>query len=100
MVKTFSVPSKTPQEFLGEVQAMMASRSLGDIASLSIESNSFILEFSKMGKSRIEFSISEAGSGFSATHSKEKIAFAHKPMRAMIEEKVEKVLQKCGAEIG
>ena len=99
MVQAIKVSGKSPREFVDIVQSALQERELGKIASISLEGSDIAVIFSKLGKSQILFAISEADGSFEAKHKSEKIALAHRALRSQIEGKVEKILQKCGAEI-
>lgn len=100
MIKSFSVPSGSANDFVKKVADSLAERELGKIASVSLSGEDVVITFSKFGKSEVIFSLSShKDNGFKCIHKSEKISFTHKAFRSDIEEKLSKVLELNGAEV-
>lgn len=98
-LKKFTVTQSAPQQFFDKIKSLIESRDLGKIVSFNLAGKELTLIFSKLGTSQIKYKIEEQNGGFSATFDTEKIAFAHRPFRGDIEEKLARVMQKLGAVI-
>ena len=96
-MKSFEVASTSSDDFLKQVVETIAGRELGNITTLSKLGNEIIVTISKLGTTELKYALENSGAGFKASLKSEKIAFAHRPFRADIEGKLQRVMEKLGA---
>ena len=99
MIKSFSVQTGSANEFVKKVADSLTGRELGKIASVTLDGETVVITFSKLGKSEVIYSLNNDTSGFKCVHKSEKISFAHKAFRSDIEDKLSKVLELNGAKV-
>lgn len=95
----FTIPFSQPEQFNSAFLAAIKDRNIGKIASSTYNANEkkFILTFNKLGQSTITYNVMPKDSSLLLTKNDEKIAFAHRPFRQEISEKLTGILKKLGA---
>lgn len=81
---------------VNKLESAMGDRALSKIVSFSHSSDQLIVTLSKLGKSVLTFD--RVGTNeFALT--KEKVALAHKPMKADVTKKIVQVVEKSGGKV-
>ena len=83
-------------DIVAKLESTMGDRALSKIVSFSHSPDQLIVTLSKLGKSVLTFDRGDTGE-FILT--KEKIAFAHKPMKADVTSKIIQVVKKSGGQV-
>ena len=99
-IKSIASASLSVEDFVGKVKAAVEGREIGKIVSFRTTPSEITVVFSKLGTTEISYAVTPQGAGFTALLKNEKVAFAHRPFRADIEEKLAGVMRKMGATIG
>ena len=92
-------PDQDTATIVDKLQAAMGDRALAKIVSFSHSKDQLIVTLSKLGKSVLTFDRSGAAGGSEFVLTKEKIAFAHKPMKADVTSKIVQVAEKAGGTV-
>lgn len=95
----FTIPFAKPEQFNDAFLHAIKDRNLGKITTSVYDAaaKKFVLTFSKLGESKITYSVTPQDSSLLLTKKEEKIAFAHRPFRQEIAAKLTQVLQGLGA---
>lgn len=99
MIKSFTVDSSTPQEFIDKVMQNLQKNELGKVTTITASGDSFVIVFSKLGKSELIYSLTKNDEGFTCTFKSEKIAFAHKAFKGDVDKGMTKAFEAAGAKI-
>lgn len=90
---------KDPQVVLSKIKEAMGDRQLGKMVSFDLSGDEMVVTISKLGTSTLHFKYSQNVQGTHFVLAKEKIALAHRPMKADVSAKVLNVIQKAGGVI-
>lgn len=96
-MKTFEVATASADDFLKQVIEAIHGRELGNMTTLQKSGNEITVTISKLGTTELKYLLEPLSTGFKAALKSEKIAFAHRPFRADIEGKLQRVMEKLGA---
>ena len=88
-----------PDEIVSNLQTALGGRRLAKMVSFKLEGDKLQVHITKMGTSRIEFTMKPEGESFVWVLSKEKVALAHKAFKAEVLEKLISVVTKAGGEV-
>lgn len=89
-----------PQEVVDAIQDKLRTRRLGKNLQLQLEGENISILFKKLGTSSIYFSRqSSTGEGCHYELTQEKIAFAHKPFRQEVYDKLVDIVQSIGGRV-
>ena len=89
----------TPQASIKAIEEQLSGRNLGTMVSFELEEESLAVIISKLGTSRLLFSVMFNDGNTIFELEKEKIAFAHRAMKHNVITKLSKVIKKCGGEL-
>lgn len=87
---------KDPKVVLKKLQDVLSQRELGKIVQFDLEGGDMVVTISKLGTSILTFRCDQNASGCQFSLTKEKIAFAHRPLRGEVTQKIMKVVEKAG----
>ena len=90
---------KDRQKILAAIQTTMGDRKLGEMVSFKLVSAGLDVVISKLGTSTISFKEKVMDDGIEYTLAGEKIAFAHKPFKDEVTQKIAKVIQASGGKV-
>ena len=89
----------TPEESVAALEGNLSGRKLGSMVSFELDSKKLTVIISKLGKSKLNFSIEKSDSETFFTLDSEKIALAHRALKDSVIEKLEKVIKDSGGSI-
>lgn len=98
-MRSFTVPSLTPDDFVAKVRAALAGRELGELVSLQRAGDELVVRFERMGTTELRYEIEPGDDGFVAKLRSERVAPLHTPFRSTFEEKLAQVLARVGASV-
>jgi hypothetical protein len=87
------------KKILDQITEALGGRELGKMCSFELVGEDLKVIISKLGTSELLFKGTKLAAGWDFVLSKEKIAFAHKPFKDDVVEKIKKVVQSCGGKI-
>ncbi len=90
---------KDRQTVLTQIKDAMGDRQLSKMVSFDFVGDEMVVTISKLGTSTLHFKCSQNVQGTHFVLSKEKIALAHRPMKAEVSARVLKVIEKAGGVI-
>lgn len=97
-MKSFEVPEESPEKFARKVERALQTTMLGKITRLKVDEEFFKIRFIQAGRSELVFSLDRRESGFSVQLQKESIAFTHSLLRGEIENTLQNILIRLGAQ--
>ena len=92
-------PEKNLGTIVDKIKSALGGRELGKMVSFDHSGNEMVVTISKFGTSTLHFDCKETPNGCQLTLGKEKIAFAHKPLKNEVTEKIIKVIQQAGGSV-
>ena len=96
-MKAFAVNEGSPEDFVDRVQGEIKSRQFEDIASIRVEGDLLIVDFSWIGTTSLTYRLQPQDRGFSAVLERKKVSPFHAPFKAGFEERFDQILAKVGA---
>jgi hypothetical protein len=88
-----------PKVVLQKLQDAMGGRQLAKMVSFDLLAGEMVVTISKLGTSTLHFKCEQTPTGCHFALSKEKIAFAHRPLRGEVTEKIIKVIEQAGGQV-
>ena len=85
--------NSTPEESVAALESNLSGRKLGSMVSLELDSKKLTVVISKLGKSKLNFSIDSRDSETFFKLDSEKIALSHRALKDSVLEKLEKVIR-------
>jgi GTP-sensing pleiotropic transcriptional regulator CodY len=85
-----------PKKVLASIKSAMGGRKLAEMVSFELEDQLLKVIIAKMGQSVLTFSESRQDDSIEYSLKDEKIAFAHKPFKHDVTEKILYVIEKAG----
>jgi hypothetical protein len=97
-IRSFSFQNVDTNVFAQNFSNALKGRELGKIVSLSASQDVITITLAKLGTSELRYSVVKQTDGTRvATLTQEKIALTHRAFRSDIEQKLMRILEKCGA---
>lgn len=89
----------SPAEAVAALENNLSGRKLGSMVSFELDTNELVVVISKLGKSKLNFSVNKAGQNTEFNLASEKIALSHRALKDSVIEKLEKVIVESGGKI-
>jgi hypothetical protein len=99
MTMKISFKDQDAKKILGQITGALGDRELGKMCKFDLEGQNLKVLISKLGTSELLFAGTKSASGWTFELTKEKIAFAHKPFKDEVVDKIIKVIQSVGGTV-
>jgi hypothetical protein len=98
-VRSFVVEGSDPAEFVRRVEAEVASRDLGRVVDVDLDSGVLVVRFRYLGTSRLHYRIVVHDGGFRANLEEQQFAGFHAPFVGRFAARFDEVLEGLGARL-
>ncbi len=88
-----------PKAVIQKLQDALGGRQLAKMVSFDLLAGEMVVTISKLGTSSLHFKCEQTPTGCHFALTKEKIAFAHRPLKGEVTEKIVKVIEKAGGQV-
>lgn len=89
----------SPVEAVTALEKNLSGRKLGSMVSFELSKNELVVIISKLGKSKLSFSVNGSGEKTVFDLESEKIALSHRALKDSVIEKLGKVIVESGGKI-
>jgi hypothetical protein len=88
-----------PNAAVDKLKDNLSGRKLGSIVSFDLESETLTVVISKLGTSKLIFSVDDSSGNTVFDLTKEKIAFSHRALKDGVIQKLAKVIRDCDGDV-